>query len=96
MKRPCVYILASQRNGTLFVGVTSDIVRRIWEHKTDAVDGFTRHHDVHRLVYLELHETMPEAILREKRVKKWRRAWKLALIERDNPGWRDLYGDILR
>lgn len=73
MKRPCVYILASDRNGTLYVGVTSDLVRRIWEHRADAVDGFTRQYRAHRLVYFELHETMPEAILREKRIKKWRR-----------------------
>jgi putative endonuclease len=95
VKRPCVYILASQPNGTLYVGVTSDVVRRVWEHKTDALEGFTKLHRVHCLVYLELHETMPEAILREKHIKSWRRAWKLALIERDNPRWRDLYDGII-
>ena len=83
MKQPCVYILASERNGTLYVGVTSDIVRRAWEHRTGQSDGFTKHYDVHRLVYAEFHETMTDAISREKRVKKWRRVWKLQLIERE-------------
>ena len=96
MRRPCVYILASKRNGTLYVGVTNDIARRSWEHKSDAADGFTKEHGVHRLVHAEFHETMPDAILREKQIKKWRRAWKLDLIERANPQWRDLYDDLLR
>lgn len=94
MKRPCVYILASRRNGTLYVGVTSDPVRRIAEHKSDAVDGFTKKYGVHLLVSAEFHETMPDAIRREKQIKEWRRAWKLALIERDNPDWRDLYDEF--
>jgi putative endonuclease len=94
--RPCVYILASDRNGTLYVGVTSDIARRSWVHKSDAIDGFTRRYRIHRLVYVEFHGTMAEAILREKHIKKWHRAWKLELIERDNPQWRDLYDDLLR
>jgi putative endonuclease len=94
--RPCVYILASGRNGTLYVGVTSDIARRAWEHRSDAVDGFTKRYGVHRLVYVEFHPTMPEAILREKQIKKWRRVWKLQLIERDNPRWRNLYDDLMR
>jgi putative endonuclease len=94
MKRPCVYILASERNGTLYVGVTSDLTRRIWEHKTDVAEGFTRHYRVHSLVHAEFHETMAEAILREKQVKKWNRAWKLRLIERANPTWRDLAQDL--
>jgi len=94
VKCPCLYILASGCNGTLYVGVTSDIVRRVWEHKTGAVDGFTKHYDVHRLVYFERHETMPDAILREKRIKRWKRAWKIALIEQANPLWLDRYGDI--
>jgi putative endonuclease len=93
-KRPCIYILASRRNGTLYVGVTSDLARRAWEHRSDVVDGFTRHHGVHTLVFAEFHDTMAEAILREKQIKKWRRAWKLELIERDNPQWRDLYADL--
>jgi putative endonuclease len=93
-KHPCVYILASRRNGTLYVGVTSDLARRIWEHRSDAIDSFTRRYAIHRLVFAEFHETMEEVILREKRIKKWRRAWKLALIERDNPQWRDLYEQL--
>ena len=84
-KRPCVYILASKRNGTVYVRVTSNIARRAWEHKSDAVGEFVRDYEVHRLVFVEFHETMAEAILREKRLKKWRRSWKLELIERDNP-----------
>jgi putative endonuclease len=94
--RPCVYILASRRNGTLYVGVTNDIARRTWVHRSDMVEGFTKRYQVHRLVYVEFHATMPDAILREKQVKKWRRAWKLELIERDNPQWHDLYDDLLR
>jgi len=96
MRQPCVYILASGRNGTLYVGVTSDLARRAWEHGADAADGFTRRYGVHLLVHAEFHETMPDAIAREKQVKTWRRAWKLALIERGNPGWRDLYEDVMR
>ena len=93
-KRPCVYILASKRNGTLYVGVTNDIARRAWEHRSNAVAGFVRDYRVHRLVFVEFHETMPDAILREKRIKKWRRAWKLELIERHNPQWRDLCDEL--
>ncbi len=96
MKPPCVYILASKRNGTLYVGVTSDVARRVWEHRSETVDSFTKRYGVHRLVYAEFHETIPAAILRERQIKKWRRAWKLELIERNNPEWRDLYDDILR
>ena len=95
-KRPCVYLLASERNGTLYAGATSDIAGRAWMHKSDTVDGFTKRYAVHRLVYLEFHETMLDAIVREKQIKKWRRAWKLALIEKTNPQWRDLYADLLR
>ena len=95
-KRPCVYILASRRNGTLYVGVTSDLRRRVWQHRSDAAPGFVRDDGVHRLVLVELHQTMTDAIQREKRVKKWRRAWKLELIERHNPEWRDLYDELLR
>ena len=96
MAQPCVYILARGRNGTLYIGVTNDIVRRAWEHKSDAVDGFTKRYCVHDLVYVEFHDTMPDAILREKQLKKWRRAWKRALIENDNPDWRDLYDEFGR
>ena len=92
--QPCLYILASRRNGTLYVGVTSDLNRRAWEHKTGIVEGFTKRYGVQLLVYAEFHATMEEAILREKRIKTWRRAWKIALIERTNPAWRDLYDKI--
>jgi putative endonuclease len=94
-KQPCVYILASERNGTLYVGVTSNIARRAWEHRSDVADGFTQRYGVHRLVFVEVYDSMEEAILREKRLKRWRRAWKLELIERTNPQWRDLYDDLL-
>jgi putative endonuclease len=96
MKQPCVYILASGRNGTLYVGVTSDVARRVWQHKGEAADGFTERYGVHRLVYAEFHGSMEEAILREKRIKKWRRAWKIRLIRAANPGWHDLYEELLR
>jgi len=77
MRLACVYILANKRNGTLYVGVTNDVVRRVWEHKSDAVDGFIKQYAVHRLVHAEFHETMPHAIVREKQLKKWRRVWKI-------------------
>jgi putative endonuclease len=93
-RRPCVYILASQRNGTLYVGVTSDLARRIWQHRSTTVAGFVQDYRIYRLVFAEFHETMTDAILREKRIKKWRRAWKLELIERYNPQWRDLYDEL--
>ena len=93
-KQPAVYILASKRNGTLYTGVTSNLVKRVWEHKNDMVEGFTKRYLVHRLVWYELHENMESAILREKRVKGWKRAWKLQLIESDNPDWQDLYHNI--
>jgi putative endonuclease len=96
MKQPCVYILASKRNGTLYVGVTADAGRRIAEHRAGTVEGFTKHYGVHRLVYAEFHDTMLGAIAREKALKKWRRAWKLALIEGANPGWRDLAGELIQ
>ena len=94
MKLPCVYILASKRNGTLYIGVTSDIVKRVWQHRNGRVGGFAQRYGVHTLVWYESHETMESAIARENALKKWRRAWKVELIERDNPGWRDLYGDL--
>ena len=93
-KQPAVYILASRRNGTLYVGVTGDLVRRVWEHKQDLVEGFTKKYRVHQLVYFEFHASMPDAILREKRIKKWNRAWKIALIEKSNPEWSDLWPQI--
>lgn len=90
-KHPCVYILASRRNGTLYVGATSDFARRVEAHRSGAVPGFTRDYQVYTLVFAEFHDTMENAMLREKQIKKWRRAWKLELIERDNPQWRDLF-----
>ena len=94
-RRPCVYILANKRNGTLYVGVTSDLVRRIWQHKNDVIRGFTSRYGVHTLVWYETHESMESAITREKAIKEWKRSWKLELIERNNPTWRDLYNDIV-
>ena len=94
-RQPTVYILASRRNGTLYVGVTSDLSKRVWEHKSDLVKGFTRKYGVHCLVYFEQHADMAGAITREKQIKKWNRAWKLELIERANPEWRDLWEGIL-
>ena len=93
-KVPCVYILASKRNGTLYVGVTSDLVQRVWQHKNDFVEGFTKQYGVHRLVWYEVHGSMESAIVREKALKKWNRAWKIELIEEGNPGWKDLYDGI--
>ena len=94
-KLPCVYILASRRNGTLYVGATSDLVKRVWKHKNDLAEGFTKRYGVHTLVWFERHETMESAIAREKAIKEWKRRWKLELIERQNPEWRDLYGEIV-
>jgi putative endonuclease len=93
-KDPCVYILASGRNGTLYIGVTSDLEGRVSEHKQDLIEGFTKRFAVHRLVYVETFDTMDEAIAREKQLKRWRRAWKVQLIERSNPDWTDLYWDM--
>ena len=94
MKQPAIYILASRWNGTLYVGVTADLARRIWQHKNDLVPGFTRNHCVHSLVYYELHGDMRTVITREKHLKKWNREWKLRLIEAFNPDWVDLYESI--
>ena len=94
-RQPVVYILASGRNGTLYIGVTSDLVRRIWQHRNDSAEGFSKAYRTHMLAYFELHESMESAILREKQIKKWNRDWKLELIEKHNPYWRDLYSDIL-
>jgi len=95
MKQPAVYILASRPNGTLYVGVTSDLLRRVWEHKNNVVEGFTRRYSVHHLVYYELHDDMSAAIIREKRIKKWNRAWKIELIEKGNSSWQDLWSEIV-
>jgi putative endonuclease len=94
-KQPGVYILASKRNGTLYVGVTSDLVKRVWEHKNNMVEGFTKQYNVHELVWYEPHESMESAIVREKRLKDWKRAWKLKLIESKNPEWLDLFDTIV-
>jgi putative endonuclease len=94
-KEPAVYIMASRRNGTLYVGVTSDLVKRGYQHRDGSVEGFTKRHDVHLLVYFEMHATMEAAITREKQLKKWNRRWKLELIEAGNPDWRDLWPDLL-
>ena len=94
MKKFYVYILCSKRNGTLYIGVTSDLVKRIYEHKNDLVDGFTKKYKVHRLIWYETHEATESAITREKQIKKWKRAWKLKLIEQNNPEWIDLYESI--
>ncbi|MDD4882456.1 MAG: GIY-YIG nuclease family protein [Gallionellaceae bacterium] len=95
MKSPCVYILASRRNGTLYIGVTSDLVKRVWEHKGHFVESFTKEYGVDQLVWYELHETMESAITREKQLKKWNRRWKLHLIEEVNPEWKDLYETLV-
>jgi len=93
-KQPCTYILANKRNGTLYIGVSSNLVQRVWQHKNDFVKGFTEKYKVHMLVYYELHESMDAAITREKQLKKWNRQWKLDLIEKENLNWRDLWDSI--
>jgi putative endonuclease len=94
-RQPCVYMMASQRNGTLYIGVTSNLIKRIWEHKTNVVEGFTKKYGVHTLVWYGIHETMDSAIQKEKTLKKWRREWKIELIESSNPDWHDLYETII-
>jgi putative endonuclease len=94
-KQPAVYILASKQNGTLYIGVTSELAKRAWTHKNDVIEGFTKRYGVHRLVYYEIHPDMASAILREKQLKKWNRAWKLELIESKNPEWTDLWSEIV-
>ena len=94
-KQFVVYILASKRNGTLYTGITSDLSKRVWEHKSDAVPGFTAKYGVKRLVYYEVHESAESAIRREKQIKKWNRTWKLQLIEKNNPTWRDLFKEVV-
>ena len=85
-----VYILATKRNGTLYIGVTSNLIKRIYEHKNNLVEGFTQQHDIHNLVYYEVTESAESAIRKEKQLKKWKREWKIRLIEKGNPGWKDL------
>lgn len=94
-KQPAVYILASGYNGTLYIGVTSNLIQRLWQHKNDLVEGFTEKYRVHSLVYFELHGDMPTAIQREKQLKKWNRQWKIDLIEKTNPTWKDLWEEII-
>lgn len=96
MKVPCVYMLATERNGTLYVGVSSNLPQRIGQHKMHVADGFTKSYGVDRLVWYEVHPTMISAIQREKQLKRWRRDWKLRLIEDLNPHWRDLYDEIAK
>ncbi|WP_034300761.1 GIY-YIG nuclease family protein [Herbaspirillum sp. RV1423] len=90
-----VYILASQRNGTLYIGVTNDVVRRVYEHKQGLISGFTRKHGIKDLVYVEVFDDVIGAIAREKQLKTWRRAWKIELIEKTNPYWNDLYATVV-
>ncbi|WP_157272173.1 GIY-YIG nuclease family protein [Azohydromonas aeria] len=94
-RHPAVYIVASRRMGTLYVGVTSDLIQRAWHHRQKLVDGFASRYGVRRLVYYEQHATMGAAITREKQIKWWRRAWKIELIETSNPEWKDLWPSIL-
>jgi len=94
-KQPAVYILTNSRNGTLYTGVTSNLEKRIWEHKNNFVEGFSKQYSTHILVFFEMHEDMWNAITREKQIKRWKRAWKIGLIEEANPYWRDLYPEIV-
>jgi putative endonuclease len=91
----CVYMMASRRRGTIYIGITSNLVKRVWEHREGVVGGFTKQYNVKKLVWYEVHEDPVEAITREKRLKEWRRSWKIDLIEAKNPYWRDLYGTII-
>jgi putative endonuclease len=95
MKHPCVYILASRPNGTLYMGVTSDLIKRVWQHKENLVEGFTRKYQVHNLVWYECHGSMIAAIARERAIKEWKRRWKIELIESENKQWRDLYPELV-
>ena len=94
-KAYCVYIMASRRNGTLYIGATSDLIKRVYEHKTEAADGFTEAYCVDLLVWFEQHDSALGMVTRERQLKEWQRAWKVELIESTNPMWRDLYGEIL-
>jgi putative endonuclease len=95
-KQPAVYILASKRNGTLYTGVTSNLVQRIWQHRNNQMPSFSQRYHVHQLVYFELHQSMEQAITREKQIKKWNRKWKLRLIQERNPEWIDLWEEIVQ
>ncbi|MFZ5982426.1 MAG: GIY-YIG nuclease family protein [Patescibacteria group bacterium] len=96
MKNYCVYILASERNGTLYIGVTSDLIKRVQEHKAKLTDGFTKKYGVDKLVYYDQTNDINSALAREKAIKKWNRAWKIKLIEKENPNWNDLYFNIIQ
>lgn len=96
MKQFYVYILANKKNGTLYIGITSDLVKRTWEHKQSITGGFTEKYDVKTLVYYETHDNAEQAILREKKLKKWPRQWKINIIQDKNPDWKDLYADIVQ
>ena len=95
MKQYYIYILASKKNGTLYTGVTNNLVKRVYEHKTNIIKGFTEKYSVHSLIYYEESNDILEAITREKRIKKWNRQWKIELIEKFNADWRDLYYEII-
>jgi len=90
-----VYILASRKNGTLYIGVTNDLLKRVYDHKNNLIEGFTKKYGVHDLVYYEQHNEVGKAIAREKQIKKWKRNWKIELIEKTNPNWKDLYLDLM-
>ena len=94
VRAPCVYMIASKRNGTLYTGVTSNLVQRVWQHRNGFVEGFTRQYGIHLLVWYEMHSTMESAMTREKQLKKWRRSWKVHLIEEMNRDWVDLYQQL--
>ncbi len=94
-KHFAVYVMASRRRGTLYIGVTSNLLKRVWEHREGVIDGFTRQYGVKKLVWFEMHDNAESAITREKQLKEWRRSWKLDLIEERNPWWRDLFLDIV-
>ena len=96
MRQYYVYILANSKNGTLYIGVTSDLIRRVYEHKQGFISSFTKRYKVHKLVYFETTPDIKEAIQREKQLKKWQRQWKIDLIEKHNPNWKDLYSDLLK
>ncbi|BDY04093.1 GIY-YIG nuclease family protein [Ferrimonas sp. YFM] len=93
-KLPCVYLMTNARNGILYIGVTSNLHKRVWEHRNHVVEGFTKQHHLTKLVYFEMHSSMYQAITREKQLKNWQRQWKIELIEQTNPYWRDLWEDI--
>ena len=93
-KQYYVYVLASKRNGTIYIGITSNLIQRVWQHKEKFIVGFTKKYNVNKLVYFEADDDVEQAILREKRLKNWRRKWKVDLIEESNPDWKDLYNDL--